>query len=129
MLAHPPQTKGLYSMHIPQSIPKGPRAKRGQGFPFPAQRFRQGPRVAYNVVFPMTALSQMIDIDKIGAKDNEINREIMKPHLQGCQLYLDEEPDYVLGGLVLAAAAHQVAFKATDEETDRLLQEFDEKYQ
>src|SRR5436190_12587551 len=77
----------------------------------------------------MTALSQMIDIDKIGAKDNEINREILKPHLQGCQLYLDEEPDYVLGGLVLAAAAHQVAFTATDEETDHLLQEFDEKYQ
>ena len=115
-------------MYIPSSIPKGPRAKRNQGFPFPAQRFRQGPRVAYNVVFPMTALSQMIDIDKIGAKDNEINREIKKPHLQGCEFYLDQEPEYVLGGLVLAAAAHQVAFKATDEETDRLLQGFDEKY-
>lgn len=116
-------------MHLPISIPKGPRAKRGQGFPFAAQRFRQGPRVAYNVVFPMTALSQMIDIDKIGSKDNDINREVKKPHLQGCQFYLDQEPEYVLGGLVLAAAAHQVAFKAADEETDRFLQEFDAKYQ
>jgi DNA sulfur modification protein DndB len=116
-------------MYIPSAIPKGPRAKRNQGFPFPAQRFRQGPRVAYNVVFPMTALSQMIDIDKIGAKDNDINREVKKPHLQGCELYLEQEPEYVLGGLVLAAAAHQVAFKAHDDATDRLLQEFDEKYQ
>jgi DGQHR domain-containing protein len=116
-------------MYIPASIPKGPRAKRGHGFPFPGQRFRQGPRIAYNVVFPMTALSQMIDIDKIGAKDNEINREVKKPHLQSCELYLDQEPEYVLGGLVLAAAAHQVAFKASDEKIDKLLEEFDEKYQ
>src|SRR6516165_2617536 len=116
-------------MYIPSSIPKGPRAKRGQGFPFAGQRFRQGSRIAYNVVFPMTALSQMIDIDKIGAKDNEINREVKKPHLQSCELYLDQEPEYVLGGLVLAAAAHQVAFKASDEKIDKLLEEFDEKYQ
>ncbi|GEM_PF-3345353 len=30
---------------------------------------------------------------------------------------------------MLAAAAHQVAFKATDDEADQLLQEFDKKYQ
>ncbi len=44
-------------------------------------------------------------------------------------MYLDQDPEFVLGGLVLAAAAHQVAFKATDEEADKLLQKFDEKYQ
>lgn len=115
-------------MYIPSAIPKGPRAKRGQGIPFPAQRFRQGPRVAYNVVFPMTALSQMVDIDKIGSKDNEMNREVKKPHLQGLELYLDQEPEFVLGGLVLAASAHQVAFKANDEAIDKFLQEFDDKY-
>ncbi len=115
-------------MYIPTAIPKGPRAKRGQGIPFPAQRFRQGPRVAYNLVFPMTALSQFVDIDKIGAKDNEMNREVKKPHLQGLELYFDQEPEFVLGGLVLAASAHQVAFKANDEAVDKLLQEFDEKY-
>jgi hypothetical protein len=34
-------------------------------FPFPAQRFLQGPRIGYNVVFPLTALSQMVDVEKI----------------------------------------------------------------
>ena len=114
--------------YIPPAIPKGPRAKRGQGIPFPAQRFRQGPRVAYNIVLPLTALSQFVDIARIGSKDNDRNREVKKPHLQGLELYLDQEHEFVLGGLVLAAEAHQLAFRANDPAIDKLLQEFDEKY-
>jgi DNA sulfur modification protein DndB len=116
-------------MYVPNSIPKGPRAKRGQGFPFPGQRFRQGDRIAFNVVLPMTVLSQMIDIDKIGASDNEMNREVKKQHIQSCNLYLDQEPhEFVLGGLVLAAEATQVAFRADDDDANALLDEFDKLY-
>ena len=117
-------------MYLPTSIPKGPQAKRGQGFPFPAQRFRQGPRIAYNLVLPMTALSQMVDVDKIGAADNEMNRELKKAHLQSCGLYFDAEPEYVLGGLVLAADATQVAFVAGNglDDLNEHLRRFDELY-
>ncbi len=116
-------------MYIPSAIPKGPRAKRGQGFPFPAQRFLQGPRVGYNVVFPLPVLSQMVDVEKIGNPENDLNREIKKQHVQSCELYLEQEPEFVLGGVVLAADDHtSVAFEADDKETDELLKKFDELY-
>lgn len=115
-------------MFVPSSIPKGPRAKRGQGFPFSGQRFRQGDRVAYNVVLPMTVLSQMIDVEKIGAKDNQMNRELKKAHLESCDMYLDQEPEFVLGGVVLAANAAQIAFKAEDDEINAKLEKIDQLY-
>ncbi|MEM7210316.1 MAG: DNA sulfur modification protein DndB [Pseudomonadota bacterium] len=115
-------------MFIPSSIPKGPRAKRGQGFPFSGQRFRQGDRVAYNVVLPMTVLSQMIDTDRIGAKDNQMNRELKKAHLESCDMYLDQEPEFVLGGVVLAAHAAQIAFRADDDEINEKLEKLDSLY-
>ncbi len=42
---------------------------------------------------------------------------------------LDQVAEFVLGGRVLAASAHQVAFKANDEQVDSLLQKFDDVYQ
>ena len=92
-----------------------PHAARHKGFPFPVLTLGGAAR-GLQRRFPMTALCQLIDIDKIGSKENDMNREVQEAPPPGLELYLDQEPEFVLGGLVLAAAGHQVAFKANDEE-------------
>jgi DNA sulfur modification protein DndB len=81
------------------------------------------------VVLPLTALDQFVEVDKIGDPKNELNREIKKQHIQACEAYLDQEPEFVLGGIVLAAEDHtRVAFEADDKEIDGKLRDFDKLY-
>jgi DGQHR domain-containing protein len=114
-------------MFVPTSS-RGPRARTGEGFPFDGQRFRQGQRIAYSTVFPFSVLSQIVDVGRIGAADNDRNRPIKKAHLDACEYYLDTEEEFVLGGILLAAEPSQVAFQANDDEVNTRVQKLDDLY-
>ena len=70
-----------------------------------------------------------IHIHTIGDPANDIDREIKKLHVQSSELYLEQEPEFVPGGVVLAADDHtSVAFETDDKEVDDLLRRFDDLY-